>query len=54
MERPEAGAEDIQMDEDGSAEIPRQRFCWRKSCDDCVGFTPDHDEVQCVRKTTPQ
>lgn len=43
----EAGAEDIQMDEDGSAEIltTPEDFAAVKAALIAAGFTPDHDEV---------
>ena len=43
----EAGAEDIQMDEDGSAEIitAPEDFAGVKAAMIAAGFTPDHDEV---------
>ncbi|HRJ54018.1 MAG TPA: YebC/PmpR family DNA-binding transcriptional regulator [Candidatus Thiothrix moscowensis] len=43
----EAGADDIQMDEDGSAEIitAPEDFAAVKTALIAAGFTPDHDEV---------
>lgn len=43
----EAGAEDIQMDDDGSAEIltTPEDFAAVKAALIAAGFTPDHDEV---------